>query len=306
MEVIIQQVINGLSLGMMYALLALGFTMVYGIIELINFAHFSVFVTGAFVALFTLEALGLTGRSEALTGGTLAGALLLTLALTMLATGGLGVLIERLSLRPLRGLSGVTPMITTIGVSFILVNILMLARGPNVLAFPNVLPDVRWQIGGVTYQFRELLLWTGALLLMLGLHTLVRRTTLGKAMRATAADAEAAQMMGIEVNRVIALTFFIGSALAGAAGMMHGVYYRQISFAMGFMAGMRAFTAAVLGGIGNVPGAMLGGLLIGLAEALGGHFVGGKWVDVFVFSILILTLVFRPAGLLGLRAQARA
>ncbi len=306
MEVVIQQIINGLSLGMMYALLALGFTMVYGIIELINFAHFSVFVTGAFVAMFALETLGLTSQSAALTGGALVGTLLVTLAITMLATGGLGIAIERLCLRPLRGLSGVTPMITTIGVSFILTNILMLVRGPNVLAFPNVLPDIRWQIGGVTYQFRELLLWTAAVLLMLGLHALVRRTTLGKAMRATAADAEAAQMMGIEINRVIALTFFIGSALAGAAGLMHGLYYRQISFAMGFMAGMRAFAAAVLGGIGNVTGAMLGGLLIGVLEALGGHFAAVKWVDVIVFSILILTLVFKPTGLMGRPAQPRA
>lgn len=306
MEVVIQQIINGVSLGMMYALLALGFTMVYGIIELINFAHFSVFVTGAFVAMFVLEALGLTSRSEALIGGSLAGMLLLTLAITMLTMGALGVMIERLCLRPLRGFSGITPMITTIGVSFILANILMLVRGPNVLAFPNVLPDMRWGIGGVTYQLRELLLWTTAFLLMLGLHVLIQRTMLGKAMRATAADAEAAQMMGIEVNRVIAVTFFLGSALAGAAGMMHGLYYRQISFAMGFMAGMRAFTAAVLGGIGNVVGAMLGGLLIGLLEALGGHFIAVKWVDVIMFSILILTFVFKPSGLLGRSMQARA
>lgn len=301
MEVIIQQVINGVSLGMMYALLALGFTMVYGIIELINFAHFSVFVAGAFVAMYVFEAFGLTSRSEPLTGAALVGALLVALAVTMATTGVLGVLIERVALRPMRGLSGVTPMITTIGVSFILVNLLMFSRGPNVVAFPNVLPDVRWQIGGVTYQFRELLLWTTAVLLMGGLQALVQRSTLGKAMRATAADAEAAQMMGIEVNRVIALTFLLGSALAGAAGIMHGLYYRQITFSMGFMAGMRAFTAAVLGGIGNVAGAMLGGLLIGLLEAMSGQFIGVKWADVIVFSILILTLVIRPTGVLGRR-----
>jgi branched-chain amino acid transport system permease protein len=219
--------------------------------------------------------------------------------ITMSSTGLLGVLIERVCLRPLRGFSGVTPMITTIGLSFILTNILMLTRGPNVLAYPNVIPAVRWKVIAVTYQLRELLLWAVAILLMIGLNILIKRTMLGKAMRATAADAEAAQMMGIEVNRVIAFTFFLGSALAGAAGFMHGLYYRQISFAMGYMAGMRAFTAAVVGGIGNVVGATLGGLLIGLIEALGGHFIAVKWVDVIVFSILILTFVFKPTGLMG-------
>lgn len=299
MEIVIQQIINGLSMGMMYALLALGFTMVYGIIELINFAHFSVFVSGAFISMFLLEALGFTGRSTAPSVEVLVLVLPLVLIATMLSMGLLGVIIERTCLRPLRGFSGSTPMITTIGVSFILVNILMLTRGPNVLAFPNLMPDVSWKISGVTFQLRELLLWSTALLLMLGLNVLIQRTLLGKAMRATAADAEAAQMMGIEVNRVIAITFFLGSALAGAAGLMHGLYYRQISFAMGFMAGMRAFTAAVLGGIGNVVGAMLGGLIIGLIEALGGHFIAVKWVDVIIFSILILTFVFKPTGLLG-------
>lgn len=299
MEIVIQQIINGLSLGMMYALLALGFTMVYGIIELINFSHFSVFTTGAFISMLVLEALGLTSRNPTPTSEQLMWILPLTLLVTMSSTGLLGVFIERICLRPLRGFSGVTPMITTIGLSFILTNILMLARGPNVLAYPNVIPDVRWKIAITTYQLREILLWTISILLMVGLHSLIKRTTLGKAMRATAADAEAAQMMGIEVNRVIAITFFIGSALAGAAGFMHGLYYRQISFTMGFMAGMRAFTAAVVGGIGNVVGAMLGGLLIGLIEALGGHFIAVKWVDVIVFSILIFTFVFKPTGLLG-------
>lgn len=306
MDVLIQQVINGLSLGMMYALFALGFTMVYGIIELINFAHFSVFVTGAFLSMFVLETLGYTSRSIAPSGGRLVWVLLFTLLITMLSTGLLGVLIERVCLRPLRGFSGTTPMITTIGVSFVLVTILMLTRGPNVLAYPNVMPDLRWRNGGVTYQLRELLLWATALLLMLGLQMLIQRTLLGKAMRATAADAEAAQMMGIDVNQIIVITFFLGSALAGAAGLMHGLYYRQISFAMGFMAGMRAFAAAVLGGIGSVVGAMLGGILIGLIEALGAHFIAAKWVDVIVFSILILTFVFKPTGLLGQSKLHRA
>ncbi len=306
MEVIFQQIINGLSLGMMYALLALGFTMVYGIIELINFSHFSVFVAGAFISMFVLEALGLTNRSPALSNEMLIWILPLTLLATMISTGFLGIFIERICLRPLRGFSSITPMITTIGLSFIITNVLMLVRGPNVLAYPNAIPDIRWNLLGATYQLREFLLWTIAVLLMVGLHILIKQTILGKAMRATAADAEAAQMMGIEVNQVIALAFFIGSALAGAAGFMHGLYYRQISFAMGFMAGMRAFTAAVVGGIGNVVGAMLGGIIIGLIEALGGHFIAVKWVDVIVFSILILTFVFKPTGLMGRLREHRA
>lgn len=299
MALLVQQLINGLSLGMMYALLALGFTMVYGIIQLINFAHFSVFVFGAFAALYVFEAFGLTALSEPLSGGPLAGTVLVALVVVMVSSGLLGVLIERICLRPLRGISGVTPMITTIGVSFILVNLLLFSRGPNVVAFPNILPDVRWQIGPVTYQFRELLVWSCSIVLMAGLNAFVRRTTLGKAMRATAADAEAAQMMGIEVNRVIALTFLLGSALAGAAGLMHGLYYRQIVFSMGFMAGMRAFTAAVLGGIGSIVGSVLGGLIIGVVEAISGHFIGLMWTDAVMFSVLILTLIFRPTGILG-------
>lgn len=306
METILQQIVNGLSLGMMYALLALGFTMIYGIIELINFAHFSIYVSGAFISMFLIEALGFSSRTPVPSFETFLGVVLFALLITMLSTGVLGVLVERLCLRPLRHFSGVTPMITTIGVSFIITTILMLSRGPHVVAYPNIMPDIRWQLGGVTYQFRELLLWSIAVLLMIGLHLLIKKTLLGKAMRATAADMEAAEMMGIEVNRVIVITFFIGSALAGAAGFMHGLYYRQITFSMGFMAGMRAFAAAVVGGIGNVVGAMLGGLLIGVFEALGGHFIAVKWVDLIIFVILILTFVFRPSGLLGRPRVQRA
>jgi len=290
---------------MMYALLALGFSMVYGIIELINFAHFSVFMIGSFVAMFFLEWLGITSSSAPLFGWPLAGVLVLTLGITMLVTGVLGMLIERVSLKPMRGISGTAPMITTIGVSFILTNVAMLARGPVNLAYPNLLPQVTWTLGGVDYHLKELLLWSIALTLMIGLHWMVQRTKLGKAMRATAADGEAAMMMGVEVDQIIAVTFFVGSALAGAAGMIHGLYYGQTSFVIGYSAGLRAFTAAVLGGIGNIVGAMLGGLIIGLIEALGGHFIAVQWADVIIFSVLILLLVFKPTGLLG-RAVARA
>src|SRR5260370_1624578 len=211
--VLIQQVINGLSLGAMYALLALGFTLVYGILELINFAHFNVFMVSSFIGMWALELLGLSGQSQVLTGMALVGALAFAFAVTMLAAGVLGVAIERIALRPLRNVRGTAAMITTIGVSYILFNIILLTVGASSLNYPNPLPVVRWDIGGATLQLREVLIWTIALLLMVGLHLFVNRTRLGKAMRATAQDAEAARMMGIDVDRIIITPFFLGSPL---------------------------------------------------------------------------------------------
>ncbi len=298
-DLLLQQVINGLSLGAMYALLALGFTLVYGILELINFAHFNVFMVSTFVAMWTLELFGVTGQSTILAGLPLVGALVVALIVTMLASGVLGVVIERLSLRPLRNVKGPAAMITTIGVSYILFNLILLGEGADNKNFPNPLPDVRFAIGGAVLRLREILIWILAVVLMLGLYYFVQKTRLGKAMRATAQDAEAARMMGVDVDRVIVTAFFLGSALAGAAGLVFGLYYNFTSFLVGFTAGLRAFTAAVLGGIGNVPGAMVGGILIGLIEALGGQYIAVAWTDVIIFSILVLVLVFRPAGLFG-------
>jgi len=305
-DVLLQQIINGLSLGAMYALLALGFTMVYGIIELINFAHFNVFMVGSFIALAVLESLGLHGQSRVLFGLPLAGALALAFATTMLVSGALGVLIERVALRPMRGVTGTAAMITTIGVSYILFNIILLSVGAAAQNYPNPMPVVTWHLGGAVLRLREVLLWGVALLLMGVLHIFVRRTKMGKAMRATAQDQEAARMMGVEVDKIIMLTFFIGSALAGAAGLTFGLYYNFTSFIIGYTAGLRAFTAAVLGGIGNIPGAMLGGLIIGLIESVGGQLLAVRWTDVIIFSILILVLVFRPTGLLGLSAPQKS
>jgi branched-chain amino acid transport system permease protein len=298
-DLLLQQTINGLSLGAMYALLALGFTLVYGILELINFSHFNVFMVGSFVALYVLEAFGLSGQEVILTGLPLAGVLLVTFAVTMVFCGGLGVTIERLCLRPLRNVKGPAAMITTIGVSYILFNIVLLTVGADSKNFPNPLPSIRYQIAGAVLDFRVILIWVIALLLMAGLYMFVQRSRIGKAMRATAQDAEAARMMGVEVDRVIIMAFFLGSALAGAGGLIFGLYYNFTSFIIGFTAGLRAFTAAVLGGIGNVPGAMVGGVLIGLIEAMGGQFIATAWTDVIIFSILVLVLVFKPAGLFG-------
>jgi branched-chain amino acid transport system permease protein len=298
-DVYTQQVINGVSLGAMYALLALGFTLVYGILELINFAHFNVFMVGSFVALGTLEALGVSAGGAAWTGLPLVAVLLATLAVTMLASGALGVAIERIALRPLRNVKGPAAMITTIGVSYVLFNLVLLAFGAEGKNFPTPLPPTRFEFGNVVIRLREVLIVVISLGLMAGLTWFVTFTRMGKAMRATAQDPEAARMMGVEVDRVIIIAFFLGSALAGAGGLMFGLYYNFTSYVIGFTAGLRAFTAAVLGGIGNVPGAMVGGIVIGLIEAMGGQLVSASWADVIIFSILVLVLVFRPAGLFG-------
>jgi branched-chain amino acid transport system permease protein len=305
-DLLLQQTINGLSLGAMYALLALGFTLVYGILELINFSHFNVFMIGSFVALFVLQAFGLSGQEVILTGLPLAGVLLVAFLVTMVFCGGLGVLIERITLRPLRYVKGPAAMITSIGVSYILFNVVLLSIGADSKNFPNPMPAIRWPIGGATLDFRVVLIWAISLLLMGILYMFVQRSRIGKAMRATAQDAEAARMMGVEVDRVIMMAFFLGSALAGAGGLIFGLYYNFTSFIIGFTAGLRAFTAAVLGGIGNVPGAMVGGVLIGLIEAMGGQFIATAWTDVIIFSILVLVLVFKPAGLFGRIAPSKS
>ncbi len=305
-DVLVQQLINGVSLGAMYALLALGFTMVYGIIELINFAHFNVFMVGSFIGLALLQAFGLSGQTVVLTGVSLIVTLGAALIATMLVSGLLGVVIERAALRPLRRVTGPAAMITTIGVSYILFNSVMLSVGADTKNYPNPMPQVAWAVGGATLRLREVLIWVIAAVLMGGLHLFVHHTKLGKAMKATAQDQEAARMMGVEVDRVVMIAFFIGAALAGAAGLIFGLYYNFTSFVIGYTAGLRAFTAAVLGGIGNIAGAMIGGIAIGLIESLGGQYLATRWSDVIIFSILILVLVFRPAGLLGRVAPTKS
>lgn len=298
-DVLLQQTINGLSLGAMYALLALGFTLVYGIMELINFSHFNVFMVGSFVALFTLEAFGLTGQNVILTGLPLVAVLVFALIVTMGVCGGIAVGIERILLRPIRNVKGPAQMITTIGISYVMFSLVVLFIGADSKNFANPLPPLTFAIGGAVLRLREILIWITSTALMVGLTYFVQYTKLGKAMRATAQDPEAARMMGVEVDRVIMTAFFLGGALAGACALVFGLYYNFTSFIVGFNAGLRAFTAAVLGGIGNVPGAMLGGLLIGMIEAMSGGFIASAWSDVIIFSILVLILVFRPAGLLG-------
>jgi branched-chain amino acid transport system permease protein len=275
-DVFLQQVVNGLSLGGIYALIALGYTMVYGIIELINFAHGDVYTLGTFFSLAVLTLLGVSGEVH---GPALIGVVILTIAVAMLLCGLTGVIIERLAYRRLRAAPRLAPLITAIGMSFILENLMQYWRGPSPVAFPQVIAL--------------------AIVMMVVLQLFIFNTKLGKAMRATAQDRDAAQLMGININTTIALTFLIGSALAGAAGFVSGVYYGSTWFFNGFAAGLKAFTAAVLGGIGNLAGAMLGGFLIGLIESLTTQFISDQWSNVVVFSVLVLVLIFRPSGLLG-------
>lgn len=298
MVVFAQQIINGLSLGGIYALIALGYTMVYGIIELINFAHGDVYTLGTFTALAVLTGLGVSGE---LHGPALVGVVAVTLVASMLLCGVVGMLIERLAYRRLRSAPRLAPLITAIGVSFILENVMQLWRGPSPVPFPQVVPNPSMNFGGVDVSAKQIMVIVLAIAMMIALQTFIYNTKMGKAMRATAQDRDAAQLMGININTTIAVTFLIGSALAGAAGFVSGVYYGTTWFFNGFEAGLKAFTAAVLGGIGNIAGAMLGGFLIGLIEAMGTQYIpqGAQWSNVVVFSVLVLVLIFRPSGLLG-------
>jgi branched-chain amino acid transport system permease protein len=292
----LDQLANGIALGGIYALIALGYTMVYGIVELINFAHGDVYTLGSFFALAILSALGVSGELHVV---SVVVDITIAVVGAALVCGIVGVLIERLAYRRLRGAPRLAPLITAIGVSFVLENVMMAWKGPAPVAFPAVMPNPAFVFGPLTVSLKQILVVGLAIALMAALHTFVKTTALGKAMRATAQDRDAAQLMGIDINLTIALTFLIGSALAGAAGFVSGVYYGSTWFFNGFGAGLKAFTAAVLGGIGNIAGAMLGGFIIGIVEAFSTWLVGGQWSNVAVFAILIVVLVFKPAGLLG-------
>jgi branched-chain amino acid transport system permease protein len=307
-EVLVQQTINGLTRGAVFARIAMGYTMVYGIIELINFAHGDVFMLGLFISLTWFTLFGVT---TTLTAGQLVTLLPLVFLLTMLSTALLNVAIDRVAYRPLRRSSRLAPLITAIGVSFMLENLALLWKGPAPIAYPDVFPSVdilrEWfgRDSAIFITTKDVLVVGATLPLMLALHYFVTRTRWGKAMRATAQDRETAQAMGIDVERTILLTFFVGGALAGAAGLIQGMYYNIGQWWMGYQAGLRAFTAAVLGGIGNMPGAALGGLVIGFLSAWSDQYISARWTNAIVFSILILVLVFRPQGLLGDRGPGK-
>src|SRR6478735_8634971 len=293
------QLVAGLTIGSLYALLALGYTMVYGILKLLNFAHGDVYMMGAYAGYYVLTALG-GSESPVVSIGLL---FALMFGAAMLGCGVLGVVIERFAYRPLRNAPRIAPLISALGVSFFLQNSALLLFGASFRDY-----DTFHLIGSKTYNYKDIFLSVPQLLtiissiaLMIALTLLVARTKIGKAMRATSFDREAASMMGIDVDRVIATTFFIGSALAGAAGVMFAIVFGQIYHFMGFLAGLKGFTAAVIGGIGSIPGAMLGGLLVGLAESYATGYLprGSTFQNLYVFALLILIILIRPSGILG-------
>ncbi len=310
MTLLLQELIVGLATGAIYALIALGYTMVYGIIELINFAHGDIFMIGTLVCITIMNVMGITATSHP-TGWTLISVLLVSCLGGMLACAILGVVIERVAYRPLRNAPRLAPLISAIGVSLVLENIGLLWKGINYVSFPQIFPQINYNIGSITITSVNILVIVVSLVLMVALQWMVSSTRIGRAMRAVAQDREAAALMGVNVDRIIAITFFIGAALAGAAGFIYGLQYGSTIFYIGFQLGLIAFTAAVLGGIGNLVGAMLGGVLIGIIDALsslipdsnnGGFGLphgGAAWHEAIIFAILILILVFRPSGLLG-------
>jgi branched-chain amino acid transport system permease protein len=294
-----QLIWDGLFVGSFYALIALGYSMVYGITKLLNFAHGDIYMLGAFIGFAILTSLGGLPASLSM------GALLVVLMLSMLLTGTAGVVIERLAYRPLRGAPRLAVLITAVGVSFSLEYGVSAVAGPNPRAFPVRLEGRVFDVLGARVSLPQIILMLIAAVLMIALNTYVQKTSTGRAMRSIALDMTGSLLMGINVNAVISRTFFIGSALAGAAGVMAGAYYGKVDFLMGFIIGLKAFTAAVIGGIGNIKGAMLGGLVLGFIEAFGTEWFGGQWRDVFAFAVLILFLTLRPTGILGERVTER-
>ena len=309
MDIFLQQIINGLTAGSVYALVALGYTMVYGIIGLINFAHGDVVMVGAMIA--TSVVLALVGHyGDVSTLVAIGAALVVSIPVCM----ALGWTAERIAYRPLRRAPRLAALITAIGVSIIIQNVAMMFWGRNYLNFPHIIEPTVYQLGDARLSLLQMAIMAGSALIMVALLLLVHKTRLGMAMRATAQNREVAGLMGVNINTVISAAFLIGSALAAIAGVMITSYYGVAQYTMGFMLGLKAFTAAVLGGIGNLGGAVLGGLLLGLIEALGSGYVGqltngvfgSHYQDVYSFVVLVVVLIFRPSGLLGERQGDRA
>ncbi len=307
METLIQQIINGLVLGSVYALVALGYTMVYGIINLINFAHGEVLMVGALVSWTVVTALAGSG----LPGWLI---LLISLAAAVVVCGALNFVIEKVAYRPLRNAPRLAPLITAMGVSLLLQTLAMIIWKPNYKPYPILLPSEPFDVFGAVINTTQILILVVTALSLAGLMLLVNRTKLGRAMRATAENPRVAALMGVRPDTVISATFIIGAALAALAGVMYAANYGSVQHTMGFLPGLKAFTAAVFGGIGNLAGAMLGGVLLGLIESLGAGYIGAltggvlgsHYQDIFAFIVLILVLTLRPQGLLGERVADRA
>jgi len=291
----LQQLINGLTLGAVYALIALGYTMVYGILQLINFAHGEVYMIGAYLGIIILGFL----TSIGLTAVSLPLSIVITLLVSMLFCASYGMTIERIAYKPLRDAPRLSPLISAIGVSIFLQNFVMLSQGATDKVFPPIIKAEGIPILNARITYLQIFILIASILMMGGLHIFVMKTKIGKAMRATAQDRKMSSLLGIDVDWIISITFIIGSALAAAAGVMVAMYYGLVNYFIGYVAGIKAFTAAVLGGIGSIPGAMLGGLILGLMEAFGASYISSEYKDAFAFGLLILILILRPEGLLG-------
>jgi len=299
-DIVTHQLVNGLVLGSFYALVALGYTMIFGVIKLLNFAHGDLYMVGGFVGFLALSAIsGVVGADWP--------GIFLAMLLSMIAVGCLGVVIERVAYRPMLAAPRLSILITALAVSLVLQNTVLALTGGQYVAYKSDLGFGGIDIGNLFITWNQIVLVVTAAILMIALQIFVTQTQFGRAMRAVSIDKDMCQLMGINVPAIIAVTFFIGTALAAAAGTMAGAYYGSVWYFMGFLIGLKAFTAAVIGGIGSIPGAMLGGLILGLLEAFGTQipFIGSEWKDVFSFAVLILVLVLKPTGLLGRSEQER-
>lgn len=298
---LLQQLVNGLTLGSVYALIALGYTMVYGILQLINFAHGEIYMLGAYLGIIMLgffTAIGLTSFSLPLS-------LFLTLLLTIVFCSSYGFTVEKIAYKPLRNAPRLSPLISAIGVSIFLQNYVMLTQGATDKVFPALFGSAGFTLMStrITYLQASIIIVSGIVMALL--HLFIIRTKTGKAMRAVAQDKTMASLVGINVNTIISLTFIIGSGLAAVAGMMVAMYYGLVNYFIGYSAGIKAFTAAVLGGIGSIPGAMFGGIILGLVESLGASYISSEYKDVYAFIILIVILFLKPEGLLGRTAEEK-
>ncbi len=300
MEEFFQQLTNGLAVGGIYALIALGYTMVYGVLKLINFAHGDLFTIGAYLGLTLLTSLGLHQHLGAF------GGVLVLAVMVMVLVGIVGILLDRAAYKPLRESPRLSAVVSALGASIFLQNTIMLIYGARFQVYPrNILPTVAVNILGLSIPLMRILIVVSSVVMMLALYFFIQKTKIGTAIRAAAIDQGAARLMGINVDRVIMIVFFVGPALGGLAGLMVGLYYGQINFTMGWVYGLKAFTAAILGGIGNIPGAMVGGILLGVIEALGAAYISIAWKDAIAFLVLIVILIVRPTGLLGERVAEK-
>lgn len=286
-----QQLVNGITAGGMYALIALGYTMVYGILKIINFAHGDIFMMGSFIGLFLVKRVHL--------------GLVPAMLISMVVVAVLGIIVERIAYRPLRNSAKIAPLLSALGVSIFLTNFAQLVWGTQTRAFPPSFQITTFQVGSVALSSMQIYTLLISILLMVGLYIFVQKSKLGVAMRATSHNVDSARLMGINVDNIISLTFGIGSALAASAGILVGLYYDAVYPVMGYTAGLKAFTAAVLGGIGSIPGAMLGGILLGVAENLGAAYISMGYRDAIAFGLLIIILLVKPTGLLGKNIQQK-